>query len=59
MPTKYPRRRRAIYAALGAGHHETPAEPLEERAEAVEHWRGQDLTDDEAPPMAPGYADAG
>ena len=30
-------------------HHERPAEPLEERAEAVEHWRGQDLTDDEAP----------
>ena len=42
MPTRRDRRRRAavIYEALAPSHHETPAS--EERADAIEHWRGQE-----------------
>jgi hypothetical protein len=40
MPTKEQRLRRATIAVVAPLHQEPPAEALEERAEAVEHWRG-------------------
>jgi hypothetical protein len=42
MSTKEQRLRRATIAVVAPLHQEPPAEALEERAEAVEHWRGED-----------------
>ena len=41
MLTKEQRLRRATIAVVARLHHEAPAETLEERAGAIEHWRGQ------------------
>ena len=50
MLTKEQRLRRATIAVVAPLHNEAPAETFEERAEAIEHWRGHD--GDDAPPMA-------
>jgi hypothetical protein len=42
MSSKEQRLRRATIAVVAPLHQEAPAEALEERAEAVEHWRGED-----------------
>jgi hypothetical protein len=49
MPSKREQRRRAaaVYEALKPIRHET-AEPLEREADALDHWRHDDL-----PPLAP------
>jgi hypothetical protein len=41
MLTKEQRLRRATIAVVAPLHHEAPAETLEERAGAIEHWRGE------------------
>ena len=51
MLTKEQRLRRATIAVVAPLHNEAPAEAFEERAEAIEHWRGHD--GDDAPLMAP------
>jgi hypothetical protein len=53
MSSKEQRLRRATIAVVAPLHQEAPAEALEERAEAVEHWRGEDGSTEEcliAPP---------
>ena len=42
MSSKEQRLRRATIAVVAPLHQEAPAEAFEERAEAVEHWRGED-----------------
>src|SRR5215475_15383047 len=49
MLTKQQRLRRATIAVVAPLHNEAPTEAFEERAEAIEHWRGHDGED--APPM--------
>ena len=53
MLTKEQRLRRATIAVVAPLHNEARAEAFEERAAAVEHWRGLDIEDDDAPSTEP------